>query len=77
LEQLRATVFQSRKQGTIDAMMAVLRLHKDEQRKALLELVGTDPHKQIYLPWIQQGDDWTTPVLDIVELLDFCGKEAM
>ena len=76
LEQLRAAVFQSRKQGTIDAMMAVLRLHNDKQRKALLELVSTDPHKQIYLPWIQQGSDWSTPVLDIVELLDFVGKES-
>ena len=78
LEQLRAAVFQSRMQGTLDAMMAVLRLRRnDEQRKTLLELVGTGLNEQIYLPWIKRGkNDWTTPVLDIVELLDFIGKEA-
>ncbi|MGC9396910.1 MAG: Cas10/Cmr2 second palm domain-containing protein [Anaerolineae bacterium] len=77
LEQLRAAIFQSRKQGTIDAMMAVLRLRDDKQRRALLEIVSTDPREQIYLPWVKQDADWATPVLDIVELLDFCGKEEV
>lgn len=77
LEQLRAAVFQSRKQGTVDAMMAVLRLRNDDQRRVLLELFSSDPREQIYLPWIKQGDNWTTPVLDIVELLNFVGKETV
>ena len=54
-------------------MKAVLRLNNDSQRQALLELVSINPLEQIYLPWIKQGKDWTTPVLDIVELLDFVG----
>jgi hypothetical protein len=71
LEQLRTAVFKSRHQATIDAMMTVLRLSNSTQRQALLELVGTTRERQVYLPWIQQDEDWTTPVLDVVELLDF------
>ena len=71
LEQLRAAVFKSKRQGTIDAMMVALR-SRDSLRKKVLELVGDTPAQQIYLPWIQKGDNiWVTPVLDVVELIDF------
>ncbi len=75
LEQLRAAVFESRQQGGIDTMMAVLRSRK-EPREALLSLFGETPQQQLSMPWLQKGDDWITPVLDIVELLDFVGKEG-
>ena len=71
LEQLRAAAFKSRQQGTLDAMMATLRLRNEDQRRALLELVGETVDLQIHLPWIKRDGDWVTPVLDIVELFDF------
>lgn len=74
LEQLRRAVFKSRRQGTIDAMKAVLRLRNDQQRKVLFQLVGTTAAEQLALPWIEQGGDWVTSVLDVVELLDFVPK---
>lgn len=74
LEQLRSAVFESRQQGSIDTMMAVLR-SRDEPRKALLSLFGTTLQQQLTMPWLSKGNDWITPVLDIVELLDFVGKE--
>ena len=71
LEQLRSAVFKSRRQGNLDAMMAVLRLRNEEQRKALLSLGGGSPIEQVYLPWIRENNHWVTRVLDVVELLDF------
>lgn len=72
LEQLRTAVFKSRKQATIDAMMAILRLRGKEHRDALFELVGSDVGDQLRIPWEKQPDgQWTTPVLDVVELFDF------
>lgn len=74
LEQLRAATFKSRRQGTLDAMMSVLRVRNDEQREALLALVSDLPTEQVYLPWARHGEtDWITPVVDIVELMDFVG----
>ena len=74
LQQLRSAVFKSKRQGTIDAMMAILRMNKQEQREALLSLVGTTPAEQLHLPWVSQGKNWITPILDIVDLIDFVGK---
>ena len=72
---METAVFKNKRQGTIDAMMATLRLRNQAQREALLELVGTTKAEQLHLPWMAQGDDWVTPVLDVVELLDFVGDE--
>lgn len=72
LEQLRGAVFKSRRQGAIDAMMAILRLRDMDQRKELLALFDRNPDELFYMPWIRKnGGVWTTPVLDIVELIDF------
>lgn len=71
LQQLRTAVFKSRKQATIDAMMAVLRLRDEDQRQELFKLVGTDTAEKLRIPWVKQGDRWTTPILDVVELFDF------
>lgn len=71
LEQLRAAVFKSRRQGNLDAMMAVLRLRNKEQRERLLSLGGNSPLEQMHLPWIHEDNQWVTRVLDVVELLDF------
>ncbi|MBU6349706.1 MAG: hypothetical protein KGS73_06105 [Chloroflexi bacterium] len=71
LEQLRSAVFKSRRQGNLDAMMAVLRLRNNQQREALLSLGGDSPTEQVYLPWIREHNRWVTRVLDVVELLDF------
>lgn len=71
LEQLRTAVFKSRRQGNLDAMMAVLRMRNDEQRGQLLNLSGDLPTEQVYLPWMRDDDRWVTRVLDVVELLDF------
>ena len=76
LEQLRAAVFKTRRQGTLDAMKAVLRTRGDKQRQALFELVGKAEAAQLNLPWIAQGKNWTTPILDVVELLDFVDGAA-
>jgi hypothetical protein len=72
LEQLRSAVFKSRKQATIDAMMATLRLRNDEHRDALFELVGSETEEKLRIPWIKEdAGEWTTPILDVVELFDF------
>ena len=72
LEQLRGAAFMSRKQGTLEGMMAVLRLRDSRQRKALLTLAGDKPAEQVYLPWTQRCDnEWSTPFVDIAELIDF------
>lgn len=74
LEQLRTAAFKSRQQGTLDAMMSVLRVRNKNQREALLSLVSDLPTEQLYLPWARYGEkDWITPVVDIVELMDFIG----
>ncbi|NLE46316.1 MAG: hypothetical protein GX620_16480 [Chloroflexi bacterium] len=75
VEQLRQAVFKSRKQGTIDAMMAVLRLRNKGHRNALLELAGPR-EQQLYLPWVKKDGDWVTQVLDVAELIDFVPGEA-
>jgi hypothetical protein len=74
LQQLRSAVFKSKRQGTIDAMMATLRLSNEEQRQALLSLVGTTPAEQLNLPWMRRQGNWITPVLDVADLIDFVGK---
>jgi hypothetical protein len=71
LEQLRSAVFKSRRQGNLDAMVAVLRLRNDKQRKLLLHLSGNSLTEQMHLPWMSQDNQWVTRVLDVVELLDF------
>ena len=71
LEQMRSAVFKSRRQGNIDAIMALLRLRNHEQRQQLLNLFGDSVQDQVYLPWRRDGEYWVTPVLDIIELLDF------
>jgi hypothetical protein len=72
LEQLRAAVFKSRKQATIDAMMAILRLRKKEHREELFELVGSETREKLRIPWVKEDEgEWTTPILDVVELFDF------
>lgn len=71
LEQLRMALFKSRKQGTLDAMMAALRLSNRTHVEALLELVGHQTQQKLNLPWIEKGKNWVTPVLDITELFDF------
>lgn len=71
LEQLRSAVFKSRRQGNIDAMMVVLRLRNREQREQILSLFGNSVQDQVFLPWRQENARWVTPVLDVVELLDF------
>lgn len=71
LEQLRAAVFKSRRQGNLDAMMTVLRLRNKEQREQLLSLGGNSLAEQMHLPWVYDGNQWVTRVLDVVELLDF------
>ncbi len=72
LEQLRTAAFKSRRQGTLDAMMSVLRVRNKDQRESLLTLVSKLPTEQVYLPWARRGEkDWVTPVVDIVELYDF------
>lgn len=73
LEQLRAAVFKSQQQGTIEAMMATLRSRASVRQK-LLELVGDTPELQLHLPWVQKDENWFTPVLDVIELLDFVGR---
>ncbi|MBU0496247.1 MAG: hypothetical protein KKA73_07090 [Chloroflexi bacterium] len=70
LEQLRAAIFKSQRQGTIDAMMVALR-SRDAVRQKLFGLVGDTPARQLRLPWVEKDGDWVTPVLDVVELLDF------
>ena len=77
LEQLRAAVFKTRRQGRLDAMKAVLRTRGDEQRQTLFELVGKVEAAQLNLPWIKRPEGgWTTPILDVVELLDFVDGAA-
>ena len=72
LEQLRGAAYMSRKQGTLEGMMAVLRLRDSRQRKALLTLAGDNPAKQVYLPWSRRSNsEWSTPFVDIAELIDF------
>ena len=72
LEQLRGAAFMSRKQGTLEGMMAVLRLRNSRQRKALLTLAGDKPARQVYLPWSRRSNtEWSTPFVDIAELIDF------
>lgn len=71
LEQLRMALFKSRKQGTLDAMMAALRLSNRTHVEALLQLVGHQTQQKLHLPWIEKGNDWVTPILDITELFDF------
>jgi hypothetical protein len=71
LEQLRSAIFKSKKQSTIEAMMITLRSRETVQKK-LLELVGQEPAQQLDFPWIAgEKDTWITPILDIVELIDF------
>lgn len=77
LEQLRAAVFKSKSQGSIDALKAVLRLRNSQQRRDLLRLVSDDPLEQVYIPWQKSAEDrWHTSILDIVELIDFMGDFA-
>jgi CRISPR/Cas system-associated protein Cas10 (large subunit of type III CRISPR-Cas system) len=72
LEQLRAAVFKSRKQATIDAMMAILRLRNENHQKELFKLVGSETREKLRIPWVKEGEgEWTTPILDVVELFDF------
>jgi hypothetical protein len=72
LEQLRSAVFKSRRQATIDAMMAILRLRNEQHREALFELVGSGTTEKLRIPWIKEDNgEWTTPMLDVVELFDF------
>lgn len=71
LEQLRAALFKTRKQGILDAMLAILRLHNPMHINALLELVGHESKQKLYLPWMEKGHDWVSPILDITELFDF------
>lgn len=72
LEQLRGAAFMSRKQGTLEGMMAVLRLRDSRQRKALLALAGDKPAEQVYLPWSRRSkSEWSTPFVDIAELIDY------
>jgi hypothetical protein len=72
LEQLRAAIFKSRKQATIDAMMAILRLGDKKQQKALFELVGSETEERLRIPWVkEEGGTWATPILDVVELFNF------
>jgi hypothetical protein len=72
LEQLRSAIFKSRKQATIDAMMAILRLRQKKHRDALFELVGSGTTEKLRIPWIKEdAGEWTTPILDVVELFDF------
>ena len=71
LEQLRAALFKSRKQGTLDAMIATLRLSNRAHVEALLELVDHQIEQKVHFPWIKKGKDWVTPLLDITELFDF------
>ena len=71
LEQLRTAVFKSHRQGTVEAMKAVLR-SRAAVRDKLLALVGGSPSEQLYLPWVQRDEEnWVTPILDVVELVDF------
>lgn len=71
LEQLRQAVHKSRRQAMLDAMKVTLRIRNKKQREALLDLAGPEASDRLHFPWIRQGDDWVTPVLDVVEVFDF------
>ena len=79
LEQLRAAVFKSRQQGTLDAMLAALRSRK-EITTAIFNLIESEDEQSppLNLPWINSGDTrWVTPILDVVELLDFVERRSL
>lgn len=81
LEQLRALLFQTRKQAMVDSLSLLFHWRNSDQRSAIQEAVAhfNPGDKGLLFPWYQVGPveaeaRYYTPLLDLAEIYDFVAK---
>lgn len=78
LEQLRALLFQNKRQAILDSLAILFNWRSGKQRAAVQDFVSSfapSDHGSLF-PWFQVGDSdeevrYFTPLLDLVEIYDF------
>lgn len=89
LEQLRALLFQTRRQAMVDALSLLFHWRSERQRRAIQKIVADfspeESQTGLQFPWFQvegekdKNGEWTleyfTPLLDLIEIYDFISDE--
>lgn len=89
LEQLRALLFQTRRQAMVDALSLLFHWRSERQRRAIQKIVADfspeESQTGLQFPWFQidgekdkngnQTTAYFTPLLDLIEIYDFIGDE--
>lgn len=84
LEQLRTLLFQTKQQAMVDALSLLFHWRSERQRRAIQDIVTQFSPKEaetgLQFPWFQansaeQGVNYRTPLLDLIEIYDFISRE--